>query len=97
LLIWYLPLEIQPAAQCAIAVVAAFGVEIVPFALLWTFAGRGALFVYQSGIYVMGYSYGYFQVKDFIKVGALMTLIQGVLLLLIIRTYWPLIGLNWIQ
>ena len=27
LLIWYLPLEIQPAAQCALAVVAAFGLE----------------------------------------------------------------------
>jgi sodium-dependent dicarboxylate transporter 2/3/5 len=77
--------------------VAAFGFEIVPFALLWTFAGGGALFIYQSGIYVMGYSYGYFQAKDFIKFGALMTLIQGVLLLLIIRIYWPLIGLNWIQ
>jgi anion transporter len=77
--------------------VAAFGFEVIPFALLWTFAGGGALFVYQSGIYVMGYSYGYFEAKDFMKVGALMTLIQGVLLLLIIRIYWPLVGLNWIQ
>ena len=45
----------------------------------------------------MGYSYGYFTAKDFFKFGAVMTVLQGVLILALVQFYWPLIGLNWIK
>src|ERR1044071_7983998 len=57
--------------------------------------GGGGLFVYQSGVYVLGYSYGCFDSKDFLKVGLLLTLVQAVGLALLVPFYWPLIGLNW--
>jgi di/tricarboxylate transporter len=45
----------------------------------------------------MGYSYGYFDSKDFIKLGAILTIVQGVLLVLLVQFYWPLIGLHWLK
>jgi solute carrier family 13 (sodium-dependent dicarboxylate transporter), member 2/3/5 len=71
--------------------------NLIALALLWTFGGGGGLFVYQSGVYVIGYSYGYFTAKDFLKVGLILTVVEGVLLLLLVRFYWPLIGLNWMK
>jgi len=73
------------------------GLDPVSLALLWTIGGGGGLFVYQSGVYIVGYSYGYFQAKDFFKVGAALTIVQGVLLVLLVRFYWPLIGLHWLK
>ena len=73
------------------------GLDLVPLALLWTIGGGGGLFVYQSGVYVLGYSYGYFQAKDFFKIGVALTIVQGVLLVLLVQFYWPLIGLHWVK
>lgn len=73
------------------------GFNPVALGLIWTFSGGGALFVYQSAIFVAGYSYGYFSCKDLAKVGALMTLIQGIFLMLLVPLYWPLIGLSWMK
>ena len=73
------------------------GLDPVSLALLWTVGGGGGLFVYQSGVYVVGYSYGYFQAKDFFKLGVALTIVQGALLVLLVRFYWPLIGLNWLK
>jgi len=73
------------------------GLNAIPLALLWTIGGGGGLFVYQSGVYVLGYSYGYFDAKDFIKVGLLLTLVQAILLVVIVPYYWPLIGLSWVR
>jgi len=73
------------------------GLDPVSLALLWTIGGGGGLFIYQSGVYVLGYSYGYFEAKDFFKVGVVLTVIEGVLLVALVRFYWPLIGLNWIR
>ena len=70
---------------------------MIALALLWTFGGGGGLFVYQSGVYVMGYSYGYFETKDPLKLGLILTLVEGILLVLMVRFYWPLIGLNWLR
>jgi len=89
MLITSLPLLLQVGA--------AYGLNLVVLALLWTFAGGGGLFVYQSGVYVMGYSYGHFQVKDFFKVGIILTIVEGAFLIVMVRFYWPLIGLNWLQ
>src|SRR5262245_55000633 len=77
-----------------LALAKAQGLDPVSLALIWTIGGGGGLFIYQSGVYVVGYSYGYFQAKDFFKVGLLLTIVQGVLLVLLVRFYWPLIGLN---
>jgi di/tricarboxylate transporter len=75
----------------------AHGLNVIPIALLWTIGGGGGLFVYQSGVYVLGYSYGCFEAKDFIKVGVLLTLVQAVLMFFLVPYYWPLIGLSWMK
>ena len=75
----------------------AHGLDLVSLALLWTIGGGGGLFIYQSGVYVLGYSYGYFQAKDFFKIGVVLTVIEGVLLVLLVQFYWPLIGMNWLR
>jgi len=62
--------------------------------MIWTFAAGGKLFVYQSGVLIVGYSYGYFTARDLLCMGALLTLIEFVLLLLLVPFYWPLIGLH---
>ena len=89
MLITSLPLLLQVGS--------AYGLNLVVLALLWTFAGGGGLFVYQSGVYVMGYSYGHFEVRDFFKVGSILTVVEGAFLIVMVRFYWPLIGLNWLQ
>jgi di/tricarboxylate transporter len=62
--------------------------------MIWTFAAGGKIFVYQSAVMVVGYSYGYFSARDFFRIGALLTLVQFGLLLLIVPLYWPLIGIG---
>ena len=32
--------------------------------MIWTFAAGGKLFAYQSGVLIVGYSYGYFAARD---------------------------------
>jgi di/tricarboxylate transporter len=49
--------------------------------------------VYQSAVSVLGYSYRYFEGKDLLKVGAVLTLVEGAILLVLVLLYWPLIGL----
>ena len=71
------------------------GLSVIPVALLWTIGGGGGLFVYQSGVYVLGYSYGCFEAKDFFKLGLLLTLVQAASMMFLVPYYWPLIGLNW--
>jgi di/tricarboxylate transporter len=65
--------------------------------LLWAFAGGGNLFVYQSTVLVLGYSYGYFTAKDLFKIGCVLTAIEGILLMVLVPIYWPMIGLNWLK
>jgi di/tricarboxylate transporter len=52
------------------------------------------LFVYQSSIFVLGYSYGYFTSRDVLKVGAILTVLQGFFIILLVLFYWPAIGLT---
>ena len=63
--------------------------------LIWTFASGAHLFVYQSGALVVGYAYGYFSAKDLFKVALAVTILKGLLLMLFVPLYWPLIGLSW--
>jgi hypothetical protein len=63
--------------------------------LLWVFAGGGKLFVYQNTVLMLGYSYGCFTGRDVLKVGAILTVVEGLFLLILVPYYWPLIGLPW--
>jgi len=61
--------------------------------MIWTFAAGGKVFVYQSGVLLVGYSYGYFDTRDMLKVGAILTVLECVILLLLVSLYWPLLGI----
>jgi len=62
--------------------------------MLWTFAGGGKLFVYQSSVLVAGYAFGYFTTKDLFRMGLALSIVSFFLLLLVVSFYWPLIGIG---
>jgi len=62
--------------------------------MIWTFAAGGKLFAYQSGVLIVGYSYGYFAARDLLIMGAWLTVVEFLVLLVMVPTYWPLIGLQ---
>jgi solute carrier family 13 (sodium-dependent dicarboxylate transporter), member 2/3/5 len=70
------------------------GIHPLPLGLVWAFAAGGKIFVYQSGVLVTGYSYGYFEAKDLLRVGFVLTLVESAVLLLIVPFYWPLLGIR---
>jgi solute carrier family 13 (sodium-dependent dicarboxylate transporter), member 2/3/5 len=70
------------------------GIHPLPLGLVWAFASGGKIFVYQSGVMVTGYSYGYFEAKDLLRVGICLTIVESLTLLLIVPFYWPLIGIR---
>jgi di/tricarboxylate transporter len=63
--------------------------------LLWLFTSLGTLFIYQASSFVLGYSYGYFRAIDFLKVGAILTVVEGIFIAVLVPVYWPLVGLSW--
>src|SRR5262245_11634390 len=67
----------------------------VAMTILWASAGGGKLFAYQNTVLVVGQSYGVFTSKDLLKVGTVLTLVQGIFILPLVALYWPLIGLAW--
>jgi di/tricarboxylate transporter len=69
------------------------GYHALPVGMIWTFASGGKIFVYQSAVLIVGYSYGYFEAKDLLKVGFLLSIAEAVILLLLVRFYWPLLGI----
>jgi len=62
--------------------------------LIWTFAAGGKLFAYQSGVLIVGYSYGYFEARDLVRIGAWLTVVEFVILALMVPFYWPLLGIG---
>jgi di/tricarboxylate transporter len=72
----------------------AHGVPALPLGLVWVFAAGGKIFVYQSGVMVTGYSYGYFKPKDLFKVGLSLTLLESLVLVLVVPFYWPHLGIH---
>lgn len=78
-----------------ISFASAQGLNVTAIALLWTLGGGGGLFIYQSGVYVLGYSYGCFTAKDFFKVSVLLMLVQAIGLAAVVSFYWPWLGLSW--
>src|SRR5215469_11019189 len=71
----------------------AHGMNPLMLGLLWTFSAGGKLFAYQSGVLVLGYSYGYFEARDLVRIGAALTVVEFFVLLLLVPFYWPLIGI----
>jgi solute carrier family 13 (sodium-dependent dicarboxylate transporter), member 2/3/5 len=70
------------------------GVDPLTLGMIWTFGAGPKIFMYESAVLVVGYSYGYFDNKDLLKVGALLSIVTCVILLLLVPLYWPLIGLG---
>ena len=62
--------------------------------MVWTFACSGKIFMYQSAVLVVGYSFGYFSSKDLFRLGLCMSIIDSVLLLIVVPFYWPLLGIT---
>jgi solute carrier family 13 (sodium-dependent dicarboxylate transporter), member 2/3/5 len=72
----------------------AHGLSPLKLGMLWVFASGGKIFIYQSGVLVVGYAYGYFRAKDILRLGLIMSLVDSLLLLLIVPFYWPLLGIR---
>ncbi|MBI1872470.1 MAG: anion permease [Acidobacteria bacterium] len=72
----------------------AHGMNPLPVGIIATIASSGKLFVYQSGVLVAGYAFGYFEAKDLVKVGVVMTIVEALVLLALVPWYWPLVGLR---
>lgn len=82
--------SIPPLMQYAIA----RGFNPLTIGMLWTFAAGGKLFVYESAPLIVGYSYGYFDTRDMLRVGLLLTIVESLVLLYVVPFYWPMIGLR---
>jgi anion transporter len=67
------------------------GLSALKLGMIWVFASGGKIFVYQSGVLIVGYAYGYFRPRDILRLGLLMSLVDSLLLVLIVPFYWPLI------
>jgi solute carrier family 13 (sodium-dependent dicarboxylate transporter), member 2/3/5 len=70
------------------------GLNPLTLGMIWVFGSAGKIFVYQSAVLIVGYSYGYFKAGDLLRLGLLLTLIEFVAILLIVPFYWPLIGMH---
>ena len=62
--------------------------------MIWTFASAGKIFAYQSAVLVVGYSFGFFNARDLLRVGLLITIVEFIALMIIVPLYWPLIGIH---
>jgi anion transporter len=70
------------------------GLSALKLGMIWVFSSGGKIFVYQSGVLIIGYAYGYFRPKDILRLGLLMSAVDSLLLLLVVPFYWPLIGIR---
>jgi solute carrier family 13 (sodium-dependent dicarboxylate transporter), member 2/3/5 len=70
------------------------GMDPLTLGMIWTFGAGPKIFMYESAVLVVGYSYGYFTNRDMLKVGAVLSIVTGFILLLLEPLYWPLIGIG---
>src|SRR5262252_10538513 len=70
------------------------GMNPLQLGMIWTFAAGGKLFAYQSGVLIVGYSYGYFEARDLMRMGWWLTVVEFFVLLMLVPFYWPLIGIH---
>lgn len=71
----------------------AHGVDPLTLGMIWTFGAGGKIFIYQTAVLVVGYSFGYFTPRDMFRMGLALTVIEFLLLLVIVPFWWPVIGL----
>jgi sodium-dependent dicarboxylate transporter 2/3/5 len=62
--------------------------------MIWTFAAGGKILVYQNAVLIVGYSYGYFNARDILKMGFFLSIVQSLIILFLVPLYWPLIGIG---
>jgi sodium-dependent dicarboxylate transporter 2/3/5 len=62
--------------------------------MIWTFGSAGKIFVYQSAVLIVGYSFGYFKARDLLYVGTLLTVVEFIAIIVIVPVYWPLVGIH---
>jgi di/tricarboxylate transporter len=62
--------------------------------MVWAFGAGGKIFLYQSTPTIVGYSYGYFQPKDLLRMGFALTVVEFAILVLLVPFYWPIIGIR---
>jgi len=82
--------SIPPLMKFAIA----HGLNPLAMGMIWTFAAGGKLFVYQSAVMIVGYSYGCFSGRDVLRIGICLSAVESALLLVLVPFYWPLIGIG---
>ncbi len=70
------------------------GINPLTLGMIWTFGAGPKLFIYESAVLVVGYSYGYFNNRDMLKIGAILSVVTALILLLLVPLYWPLIGIH---
>jgi len=70
------------------------GLNPLAIGMIWTFAAGGKIFMYQSPVLVVGYSYGRFEAKDLLKVGLVLTVVESAIVFILVPIYWPLIGIS---
>jgi anion transporter len=70
------------------------GFNPLQLGMIWTFAAGGKIFAYQSAVMIVGYSYGYFGARDLLRIGAWLTVIEFLIVLVLVPFYWPLIGIK---
>jgi len=70
------------------------GINPLALGMIWTFGAGPKVFMYESAVLVVGYSYGYFSNKDMLKIGAILSVVTAIILLLLVPLYWPLIGIG---
>jgi sodium-dependent dicarboxylate transporter 2/3/5 len=70
------------------------GLNPLILGMVWVFGSGGKIFVYQSAVLIVGYSFGYFQARDLLRAGLLLTIIEFIAIVLIVPFYWPLIGIQ---
>jgi di/tricarboxylate transporter len=70
------------------------GFNPLQLGLIWSFAAGGKIFIYQSGVMIVGYSYGFFEGKDLLKIGFWLTVAECIILLMLVPFYWPLLGIT---
>jgi anion transporter len=69
-------------------------IDPLALGMIWTFGAGPKIFIYESGVLVVGYSYGYFDGKDMLKIGALLSIATSLILIVLVTFYWPLIGIG---
>jgi anion transporter len=70
------------------------GLNPLQVGLIWTFGSGGKIFLYQSAVLIVGYSYGYFQGRDLLRMGIWLTVVEAIILMLLVPFYWPLMGIR---